>query len=126
MKIALDIDGVVVSEYSKLFSILTNAFKKNNDIEIFIISSREKNNKSKTETIQELKKLGIAYDYLIFTNDKQKVIKENSIDLFIDNEIENLQGIDAGVCCLLIKEKMNYCWKTDRFLGNRKTTKMID
>ena len=126
MKIALDIDGVVVSEYSKLFSILTSAFQKNNDIEIFIISSREKSNKSKKETIQELKELGIFFDYLILTDNKQKVIKENSIDLFIENEIENLQGIDSGVCCLLIREQMNYCWKSERFLGNKKTVKMLD
>ena len=126
MKIGLDIDGVVISEYSKLFSILTSAFKKSRNIEIFIISAREKSNKSKTETIQELKELGTFYDYLIFTDDKKKVIKENSIDLFIDNEIEKFKGLDAGVCCLLIREQMNYCWESERFLGNRKTIKMID
>ena len=126
MKIALDIDGVIISEYSKLFSILTTAFNKNKNIEIFIISSREKSNESKKETIQELKNLGIIYDYLILTENKQKTIRENDIDVFIENEIEKFQGLDASVCCLLIKEQMNYCWETDRFLGNKKTTKMID
>ena len=125
MKVGLDIDGCIVSEYSDVFSKLTNALKGSVEIEIFIISSRENSNKSKQETIQELQELGITYDHLILTDDKQKVIKEN-IDLFVDNEIENFQGVDSAICCLLIREQMNYDWETDRFLGDKKTTKMID
>ena len=126
MKLGIDIDGVIVSEYSKLFSILTTIFKKSNNIKIFIISSRENSNKSKKETIQELKDLGISYDYLILTENKQQVIRENNIDIFIDNQIENFQGLDSDICCLLIREDMNYCFKTHRFWGNKKTTKMIE
>ena len=55
MKIALDIDGVIVSEYSKIFSILTTILKKSSEIEIFIISSRENSNQSKKQTTQKLK-----------------------------------------------------------------------
>ena len=126
MNVGLDIDGVCISEYSKIFSILTTIFKKTNSIEIYLISSRENSNKSKKETIQELKELEIYYDFLILTDDKQQAIKANSIDLFIDNEIESFQGLETRVCCLLIKERMNYCWETDRFLGSKRTTKMID
>ena len=126
MKIALDIDGVTVSEYSRLFNILTTIFKKSSDIEIFIISSRENSKSSRKETIQELKELDIFYDHLILTDNKKQVIEENSIDLFIDNEIENFQGLGSNVCCMLLREQMNYCWETDRFLGSKKTVKMID
>jgi len=122
MKIAFDIDGVICSEYSAIFSKLTNALKSGK-IEIFIISCREKNLIKETEA--ELQQLSIAYDHLILTDDKQKIIKENNIDLFIDNEIEQFKGVNNGVCCLLVREQMNYCWETDRFLGNKKTTKMI-
>lgn len=126
MKIALDIDGVVVSEYSKLFSILTALFKKSSDVEIFLISSRENSKNSRKETKQELKKLGIFYDFLILTNDKQQEIKDNKIDMFIDNEIEQINSVkNSAVCCLLLKEKYNYCWETYRFLGSKKTTKII-
>jgi len=126
MKIALDIDGVTVSEYSRLFNILTTIFKKSSDIEIFIISSRENSKSSRKETIQELKELDIFYDHLILTDNKQKAIKDNNIDMFIDNEIESLKNINSDVCCLLIREKMNYCWETNRFLGSKNTVKMID
>jgi uncharacterized HAD superfamily protein len=125
MRIGLDADGVCISEYSKLFSILTNLLSKSSDIEIFIISSRENSEKSRRETIQELKELEISYDRLILTDNKQQVIENNKIDLFIDNEIEQLQNINSDVCCLLIREKYNYCWEDDKFLGSEKTIRLI-
>ena len=123
LKVAFDIDGVICSEYSTIFSKLTNALKDSGKIEIFIISCREKNLIKETEA--ELKKLNIAYDHLILTDDKQKMVKENDIDLFIDNEIEQFRKINSRVCCLLVREKMNYDWESDRFLGNKKTVKII-
>ena len=125
MKIAIDIDGCI-SEYPNIFSILTKALKSSDNIEIVIISARENSQKAKQKTIQELKELGIVYDYLILTDDKQQTIKENSIDIFIDNQIENFQQLNSDVCCLLIREEGNYDWETDRFLGDNKTVKMID
>ena len=122
MKVAFDIDGVIFSEYSTIFSAITNALKDSGKVEIFIISCREKN--LIKETKAELEKLQIAYDHLILTDDKQKVINEN-INLFIDNEIEQFKGVNKNVCCLLIREQMNYDWETDRFLGNKKTIKLI-
>ena len=126
MKIGIDIDGVCVSEYSPIFSILISALMKSPDIEIFIISSRENSKRSKKETEQELKELRIFYDHLILTDDKQRVIKDNSIDMFIDNQIESFMGLNDAVCCLLVREKMNYSWETDRFLGSKTTIEMID
>ena len=125
MKIALDIDGCI-SEYPNVFSILTKALKSSDNVEIFIISARNNSNKSNQKTIQELKELGIVYDHLIITDDKQQTIKENSIDLFIDNQIENFKQLNSDVCCLLIREEGNYCYKSFRFLGDKNTTKMID
>jgi uncharacterized HAD superfamily protein len=122
LKIGFDIDGVCNSEYSTIFSAITNALKNSGVIEIFIISCREKNLLKETEA--ELKKLNIAYDHLILTDNKQKVIKEY-INIFIDNEIEQFKKVDSSVCCLLIREQMNYDWDSDRFLGNKKTIKII-
>jgi len=75
--------------------------------------------------VAELKKLKIAYDHLILCDDKNEVINENKIDLFIDNEMEQFKKVDNSVCCMLVREEMNYCWETDRFFGNKKTTKLI-
>ena len=125
MKVAIDIDGCI-SEYPSFFSILTKALISSDNIEIFILSARNNSNHSKKKTIQELKELGIFYDHLILTDDKQNFIKDNTIDLFIDNQIENFQQLNSDVCCLLIREEGNYCYKSFRFLGSKKTTKMID
>ena len=95
------------------------------NIEIFIISLRESSDQSKTETEQELEKLKIYYDFLILTDNKQQEIKDYKIDLFIDNEIENFRGINPDTCCLLVRENMNYCWESHRFLGSKKTVKII-
>ena len=116
MKIGLDIDGVCNSEYSTIFSALTSALINSGSFEIFIISARNNSQKAKQRTIQELKELGIVYDYLVITDNKQKIIKENGIRLFIDNQIENFKKIDVSVCCLLVREQMNYDWKSDKFL----------
>ena len=127
MRLAFDIDGVVVSEYSQLFSTLIRILIKSPEIEIFIISSRENSKKSRKETVQELSKLGILYNNLILTDNKQQAIDENKIDMFVDNEIEQINNIkNSDVCCLLVKEKYNYCWETNRLLGSKKTIKMID
>ena len=126
MRLAFDIDGVVVSEYSQLFSTLIRILIKSPEIEIFIISSRENSKRSRKETVQELSKLGILYNNLILTDNKQQAIDENKIDMFMDNEIEQINNIkNSAVCCLLVKEKYNYCWETNRLLGSKKTTKMI-
>ena len=124
IRLGLDIDGCI-SEYPRLFSILTKALISS-DTEVFIISSRENSNKSRKQTEQELKELGIFYNHLFLTDDKQQVIKENCIDLFIDNEIEQINSIkNSAVCCLLLREQMNYCWETDIFLGSKKTVRII-
>ena len=126
MRLAFDIDGVVVSEYSQLFSTLIRILIKSPEIEIFIISSRENSKYSRKETVKELSKLGILYNTLILTDNKQKAIEENKKDMFIDNEIEQINSIkNSDVCCLLAKEKYNYCWESNRLLGSEKTTKMI-
>ena len=125
MKIGIDIDGCI-SAYPSVFSIITKALKGSGKTEIFILSSRENSKKSKQKTIQELNKLGIVYDHLIISDEKQKVIRDNKIDLFVDNQIENFQQLNSDVCCLLIREQMNYDWETNRFLGDEKTIKMID
>ena len=126
IRIGIDIDGVIRSEHSRLFSILSEAFKDCDNIEVFIITSREASERSREETINELKELGVEYDHLIITDDKQKVVKENGIVLFIDNEDENFQGVGPEVCCLKIREEGNYCFRTYRWVADRRTVKLID
>ncbi len=126
MRIAFDIDGVVVSEYSHIFSTLIKALAQSSEFEVYIISSRENTKISRDKTKQELKDLGISYDNLILTDNKQQAIADK-IDMFFDNEIEQINTVkNSAVCCLLVREEMNYCWESNRFLASKKTVRMID
>ena len=114
MKIAIDLDGCI-NAYPDVFSILTRTIKTNDEITIYIITSREQSWQSRERTEGELENLGIAYDRLIITDNKQKFVKDNGISLFIDDQDENFQGLGPEICCLKVREEMNYCFDTYRW-----------
>jgi uncharacterized HAD superfamily protein len=126
LKVGIDIDGVICSEYYDMFRVLTQALSSAKNIETYIITSREYTENIAKQTAYELKEMFISFDHLVFTNNKSIVVKKYKIDLYIDNEIEQFKSVGKGVCCLLVREEMNYDWTTDRFLGNKKTVKMVD
>lgn len=123
VKVGIDIDGCI-SEYPKLFSTLTQELKNSRDIEIFILTSREDSSK-KEETVKQLEDLGIVYNHLIFSDNKVQSVRLHGINLFIDNEDENFQGIPSEVCCLKIREEGNYCFGSYRWYFSRKTGKEV-
>ena len=120
MKIAIDIDGCI-SAYPAHFRILTQVLKSNAELKIYIITSREQSRQSREKTIDELEKLGIEYDHLIITDNKADFIINNDISLFFDNEDENFKGLGPEVCCLKIREEMNYCFKSHRWYFDKYT-----
>lgn len=83
---------------------------KNLGNEIIIITARDKRlytDEYKT-TIKELKDNNINYDKLICDFDKAKVCKNEKIDLFIDDSIENCNNVDKlGIKTLLFNSKNN-------------------
>lgn len=117
VRVGIDIDGVISSEYSNIFSVLTQCFRSSDNIEVFIITSRENSEHSRRATEEELRNLGIAYDHLIISDNKQKVVKASGINLLIDNQAENFKGLKPDICCMLVRENLNYCWKTHRFFA---------
>jgi uncharacterized HAD superfamily protein len=125
LKIGIDIDGVISSEYSDIFRILTQCFNSSDKIEVFIVSSRNNSEQSRKATAEELRGLGIDYDHLIITDDKQEVVSGNQIQLMIDNEDEAFQEVGPVVCCLKVREQGNYCYKSFRWIGSDKTVKQI-
>ena len=78
--------------------------------EIIIITARNKSlytDEYKT-TIKELKDNNINYDKLICSFDKDKVCKNENIDLFIDDSIENCNKVSKlGIETLLFTSKSN-------------------
>ncbi len=83
---------------------------KNLGNEIIIITARDKRlytDEYKT-TIEELKDNNINYDKIICDFDKAKVCKNEKIDLFIDDSIENCSKVDKlGITTLLFNSKNN-------------------
>ena len=120
MKIAIDLDGSI-NAYPAHFRILTQALKADEEITIYIITAREQSWKSREQTEDELEKLGIKYDHLIITDNKQEFIKDNDISIFIDDQDENFKGLGTGVCCLKVREEMNYCFITYRWYFDKNT-----
>ena len=114
MKIGIDLDGCI-SAYPDVFSILTRTLKTNDEITIYILTAREQSCKSYCQTEDELEKYGIEYDRLIITDNKQKFIKDNGISLLIDDQDENFKRLGPEVCCLKVREEMNYCFDTYRW-----------
>lgn len=78
--------------------------------EIIIITARDKRlytDEYKT-TIKELKDNNINYDKIICDFDKAKVCKNEKIDLFIDDSIENCSKVNKlGITTLLFNSKSN-------------------
>ena len=118
MKIAIDIDGTI-SAYPQFFAELTNALK--GKAEIFILSNRDPSESSRRETEKELEKWGIWYEHLIFSGQKSKVILENEIDIFIENEDEQFQHLPKSVLVLKVREEGNYDFETGRWIYGEKT-----
>ena len=120
MKIAIDIDGCI-SVYPEIFSLFTQTLKTNNEIAIYILTAREQSWKSYCQTEDELENLGIAYDHLVITDNKAGFIISNGISLFFDNEDENFKKLGPEVCCLKVREEMNYCFDTYRWCYDENT-----
>lgn len=84
--------------------------------EIIVITARDKTlyKDEYKATIQELENNNIHYDKLICDFDKAKVCKDEKIDLFIDDSIENCKKVsDIGIETILFNSKVNMKIKTD-------------
>ena len=79
LKIAIDIDGTIDATFKSIefFDLLTHALDKK--VEIFILTNRDPGTNASNETVQELDRLGVRFDHLIITGEKEKFIVENDI-----------------------------------------------
>jgi hypothetical protein len=123
MKIALDLDNTITAskESIEFFSILTNLLIANNSI--YIITNREIG--TEQEVAQELDYLEIEYNEIIITAKKAEYIKENNINIFFENEDESFLEISKNVVIFKIRESGNFSFSEKKWLGNKRTTKMI-
>lgn len=89
MRFAFDVDGMML-EMPELFSAITSALKAAGHT-IYVVTDFDEYYRSSRE--QELAKLGIVYDELIITPNKEKYFNENAIDYAFDDDPEYYQNL---------------------------------
>lgn len=123
MKIAIDLDNTINADKNSIefFSILTNLLIPEH--RIYIITNRKPN--SEQEIAEELHVLGIDYNRIVITDKKADYIKEKGITIFFENQDESFLELKIEETLVFkIREAGN--WEDGRWLGSKKTTKMID
>ena len=76
------------------------------------------------DTAAELKQLGIKYDVLACVGPRAKVayIKEHGLDVVFDDTDEEVLAAPEGCTVFKIREAMNFCWDTKRWLHSDETS----
>jgi len=124
MKIAIDLDNTITASRNSIefFSILTNLLIAEH--RIYILTNREPN--TEQEIADELDYLGIDYSQIVITAQKAQYIKDNKISIYFENEDEYFLELDETVTIFKIREEGNFDFAEKKWLGSKKTTKMID
>ena len=122
LNISFDLDGTLNGTDSSFFKIMTHLLHP--EVNIYILTSREPGTESKIA--DELEKLNIFYHKIIITDKKEDFIKSNDITVVFENEDEICQNLGKETLVLKIREEGNYEYKTGRWIGSKKTVKMID
>ena len=124
MKIALDLDNTMTASHAsaEFFRILTKALIAENDI--FIITNRDPEKMDETE--EELAVLEIRFNRVVITENKAEYILKNGIQVFIDDVDENFLNLPEDVLVFKIREPGNFDFPEKKWIGSKKTTKMID
>ena len=125
MKLALDLDSTITASKQSIefFSILTHLLIAEH--RIYIITNREPN--TEQEIAEELDYLGIEYNEIIITSKKAEFIKENGITIYFENQDHYFLELGESVVVFKIREEGNFDFaKEKKWIGNKKTTKMLD
>lgn len=124
MKIAIDLDNTITASQQsiKFFKTITHLLIDEHTI--FIITNREPG--SEQEIAQELQDLEINYSHIVITDKKAAYIRQNSIQIFVDNEDEYFLELGEDILVFKIRENGNFSFAEKKWIGSKKTTKMID
>lgn len=124
MKIAIDLDNTITADKNsaEFFRIITHLLIAEH--RIYIITNREKG--TQQEIAEQLDCLGIEYSEIVITANKADYISNNNITIFFENEDEYFLELGEDVCVFKIREPGNFSFAERKFLGSRRTVKMID
>lgn len=98
--LGLDIDGTI-DEAVDFFSILSNVWPGR----VVVITYR----RDRQKAVDYLKDLGVYYDDLVLSGslDKSEAVRENGVDVFIDDQDECLKSIDHNVAVMKFRNPGN-------------------
>lgn len=117
--LGIDVDGCI-DESPSFFNILTNTWSG----KIFIVSMRSDLEKLKS-FLSEQK---IRYDCIFLVKkfeDKAKIIIENGISIFIDDQPEVLKHIPDTVTVLLFRNNGNFHYGEKKWMLSRETGYLV-
>ena len=124
MKIAIDLDHTITADRNSIefFRIITHLLIPENDI--IIISDRDEADREMTE--QELSVLGIRYNRLVLTANKAGYVLKNGINILFEDTDEYFLEIPESVTVFKIREEGNFSFSAGKWIGSKKTVKLID
>jgi hypothetical protein len=113
LRILLDLDGTITHD-PKFFSIFCVAMQS--VAEIHVVTHRPEEQQYETE--EELKALGIRYDYLTLTPDKLAYALDKGINVVFEDFDHYIKYMPANITCFKIREKDNWHSKSRRWIYN--------
>jgi len=124
MKIAIDLDNTITAsrdsiEFFRVMSHLLIAEHK-----IYIITNREPG--TEQQVANELNYLGIEYSQIVITSEKAEFIRENGMTILFENQDETFLELGQEVTVFKTREEGNFDFAEKKWLGSKKTTKMIE
>ena len=124
MKVGIDLDNTINANKNSIefFSILTHLLIAEHSI--YIITNREPN--TEQEIADELDYLCIDYNEIIITDKKAEYIRNNNINIFFENSDEEFLELGEEVVVFKIREEGNFSFSEKKWIGNKKTIKMLD
>ncbi len=124
LKIALDLDNTITASKQSIefFKILTHLLI--NEHSIYIITNRELN--TEQAIAEELDCFDIEYTEIVITDKKAEYIIKEGIEVFFENSDECFLELPESVVVLKIRECHNFSFAEKKWIGSKKTVKMID
>ncbi len=126
MNVGIDLDNTITASKQSIefFRVLTNLLIAEH--RIYIITSREPN--TEQHIAEELDCYGIEYSEIVITDKKAEYIREHGITIYFENDDRFILELGEKVTVFKIREAGNFDFspKKQRWIGSRKTTKMID
>lgn len=124
IKIGIDFDNCITADKNSkaFFRVICHLLIP--EYEIHIITNRDED--SRQDTIKELEELGIHYSKLVITDRKSEHILKEGINIYFDDSDEYFISLPETVLIFKIRENFNFDYESHRWIGSKKTTKMID